>query len=32
MIQWYRIAQQRGYGDLDSSSIVELLRELEPKK
>lgn len=32
MIQWYRIAQQRGYGNLDSSSIVELLRELEPKK
>jgi 3-hydroxyisobutyrate dehydrogenase-like beta-hydroxyacid dehydrogenase len=32
MIQWYRIAQQRGYGNLDSSSIVELLRELEPAK
>jgi len=30
VIQWYRMAQQRGYGELDSSSIVELLRELEP--
>jgi 3-hydroxyisobutyrate dehydrogenase-like beta-hydroxyacid dehydrogenase len=30
IIQWYRIAEQHGYGDWDSSSIVELLRELEP--
>lgn len=32
VIQWYRMAEKRGYGNLDSSSIVELLRELEPTK
>lgn len=31
-IQWYRIGMQRGYEKKDSSSIVELLRELEPIK
>lgn len=30
MIQWYRIGVQQGFGDKDSSSIVELLRTLEP--
>jgi len=30
VIQWYRMAMQRGYGQWDSSSIVELMRELEP--
>ena len=30
VIQWYRMASRRGYGDMDSSSIVELLRDLEP--
>lgn len=29
VIQWYRIGLQRGYEKKDSSSIVELLRELE---
>ena len=29
VIQWYRIGMQRGYDKKDSSSIVELLRELE---
>lgn len=33
VIQWYRIGMQRGYEKKDSSSIVELMRELEqPKK
>jgi 3-hydroxyisobutyrate dehydrogenase-like beta-hydroxyacid dehydrogenase len=32
LIQWYRIAERRGNGDLDSSFIVELLRELSPLK
>ena len=32
MIQWYRIALRRGYEKKDSSSIVELLRELQPLK
>ena len=32
VIQWYRIGMQRGYEKKDSSSIVELLRELEPPK
>lgn len=32
MIQWYRIAMQNGYEKMDSSSIVELLRELQPIK
>lgn len=32
MIQWYRIAMQNGYEKKDSSSIVELLRKLQPIK
>lgn len=32
VIQWYRMGMQRGYEKKDSSSIVELLRELEPPK
>ena len=30
MIQWYRIGMLRGYEKKDSSSIAELLRELQP--
>jgi len=31
-IQWYEMGMQRGYEDQDSSSIVGLLRELQPVK
>lgn len=31
-IQWYEIGMQRGYEKMDSSSIVELLREIQPVK
>lgn len=31
-IQWYEIGMQRGYEELDSSSIAGLLRELQPVK
>jgi 2-hydroxymethylglutarate dehydrogenase len=29
VLQWYRMAQHRGYAQKDSSSIVQLLRDLE---
>jgi 3-hydroxyisobutyrate dehydrogenase-like beta-hydroxyacid dehydrogenase len=29
-IQFYRLAQQLGYGKKDSSSVIKLIRELEP--
>ena len=32
VIQWYEMGMQRGYEKQDSSSIVELLRELQPVK
>lgn len=32
VIQWYEMGMQRGYEKQDSSSIVELLRELQPAK
>jgi 3-hydroxyisobutyrate dehydrogenase-like beta-hydroxyacid dehydrogenase len=31
VLQWYRMAQARGYGKKDSSSIFRLMREL-PKQ
>lgn len=30
VIQWYRIAMNQGYAQKDSSSIVELIREMQP--
>lgn len=32
VIQWYEMGMQRGYAEKDSSSIVGLLRELQPVK
>lgn len=29
-IQFYRMAQQRGYGKNDSSSVIKMIRDLEP--
>ncbi len=31
-LQWYEMGMQRGYEEMDSSSIVELMRELQPVK
>lgn len=30
VIQWYQMGMQRGYEKMDSSSVVELVRELQP--
>lgn len=32
VIQWYEMGMQRGYEEMDSSSLVELIRELQPVK
>jgi len=32
VIQWYEMGMRRGYENMDSSSLVELLRELQPVK